>query len=128
LLGAIRKNNHISHSPKQHHTQLSKKYILEGSLINRRRRGREDFPLTAHARPRAHSPVTGVACSPVERGSTDITGGQHSGGQDTLNRVTPKILALEEILNKYNLIVRVKIRNKTVQNIFLLLIFCGPHC
>jgi hypothetical protein len=96
MLGTIRKNNHISHSPKQYYTQFSQRYILEGSLINRRRRGSENFPLTANTRPRAHSPVTGVACSPVEGGSTDITGGQHSRGQNALNRVTPKILALEE--------------------------------
>ncbi len=81
---------------KQYYTQLSQKYILKSSLINRRRRGRENFPLTAHTRPRAHSPVTGVACSPVEGGRTDITGGQYSRGKTTLNRVTPKILALEE--------------------------------
>ena len=96
MLSIIRKNNHISHSPKQYYTQLSQKYILKGSLINRRRRGREDFPLTAHTRPRAHSPITGVACGPVEGGGTDITGGQYSRGQILLNRVTPKILALEE--------------------------------
>ena len=73
-----------------------KKYILERSLIDRRRRRRKNLPLTTHARPCAHSPVTGVACSPVEGGGTDITGGQHSRGQILLNRVTPKILALEE--------------------------------
>ncbi len=96
MFGITRKNNHISHSSQQLNTKLNEKYILERSLIDRRRRRRKNFPLTAHARPGAHSPVTGVACSPVEGGGTNITGGQHARGQILLNRVTPKILALEE--------------------------------